>query len=168
MMFEDRSIQTREDLDSLTTKQLVELYNQVTGRKTKKFNTRKVGLEQTWRALQTTSPAGEKAEAAGREKEEAGQGLSFRLPPRDQQKEPRQGTKRRKVFELLCSKEGALFSEVMKACKWSRKDAYEGIRLLNTYCGFPLWHERIGADDYRIHVVTPARYRVLVERENTK
>lgn len=168
MVFEGHEIRTPGDLEKLSSRQLVALFQQATGKSTKKFASRAKGLKQTWAALQQSSSRVEKIEEKGRKQESWGHGLSFRLPPRDVQKEPRPGTKRRKAFELLNKKEGGLFSQVARACGWERKDAYEGIRLLNTYCGFALWHDRVGADDYRVYVVTPKRYRELVEAENTK
>ena len=168
MLFNGTKITTEADLEKLSGKDLLALFNQATGKSTSKFASRAKGLAQTWKALQSAAPRVEKLVEKSAEQEKQGHGLSFRLPPRDLTKQPRGETKRAKVFNACISKEGALFSEIQKLCKWSRKDAYEGVRLLNTYCGFGLWHERVDADDYRIFIVTPARYKQLVERETSK
>jgi len=153
---------TPVDLKEMKTADLLALFNELTSRKTKKFASREKGIAQTAKALVEHFKTGVS------QTEKVPHGLSFRLPPRDLAKEPRIGTKRRATFMLLTSKDGGLFSEIAKLNKWTRKDAYEGIRLLNTYCGLGLWHEREGADDYRVFVVSPARYKQLVEREAAK
>jgi hypothetical protein len=50
----------------------------------------------------------------------------------------RPNTKRAALLELLSRKGGATFQECMMATGWSRKDCYEGIRLLHYYVGYGL------------------------------
>lgn len=76
--------------------------------------------------------------------------LAFNLPLTADIKRPGRG-KRLAIFEMLQRKEGATFEEVQTATGWDRKTAYEGIRLLHTYCGYGLKQGENGA----IHLVVP-------------
>jgi hypothetical protein len=95
-----------------------------------------------------------------------GNGMSFRMRPRAEKSEPRVGSKRAAALELLSRRGGAAFSEVMERCEWSRKDAYEGIRLVNVVCGRGLWNEELKEGqselEMQVRVVTEAEFDHLV------
>lgn len=157
---------TKSELGKLPTNEILALFNQATGRTTKKFASRVKGIEQTFRALQA-NPA--KAKAKAEAKPRRSSGMSFRLAPRDEAKTPRAGTKRAKVLEMVGKPDGALFSAIRKACDWDLKDAYEGVRLLNVFCGFGLWHEEVnGTNDYRIWQVDATTFAAKVREANAK
>jgi len=77
--------------------------------------------------------------------------MKFDYPAGKELKAFREGTKRAKVVEML--KDGATFEQVQKACGWSRKDAYEGIRLVNSRVGYGLKQ----LPDGKIKLVAPAK-----------
>jgi hypothetical protein len=187
MLIAGRIVKQQSDLEQLSTKDLLGFYNAQTGRLTKKFHSRKVGLKQVWDLLSSLdefrtrrereekarggppreppvhpppqlTPAKEKPAKRKRVKQPArisrkGRGFSFRLAPKPEQRTPREGSKRALILELTSQPQGGLFSEIVKQCEWTVKDAYEGTRLLNVFNGFGLWHEREGETDYRIWVV---------------
>lgn len=95
---------------------------------------------------------------------------TFRLSPKplEEQREIRQGTNRRKLFEGCSRPEGALFSELQAQCGWKEKDNYEGLRLLHVWCGYGLWSEDEG-DDYRIWLCrTVEEWRAHAEASRQK
>jgi len=145
-MLSVESITSREDLEEAETADLLGLYNHLTGKSTTKFSSRKRGVEQVWALVKdkVKRPVPKPIRPGVRRK-------TFRLAPKpqDQQKAIRPNTKRRILFEMTGRPEGALFSELQELCNWSEKDNYEGLRLLNVWCGYGLWSEDEG-DDYRI------------------
>lgn len=156
---------TRSQLEQLPTKELVALYNKATGKSTKKFASRSKGIEQTLRALKDNPAAAGKKEQGARRSA----GMSFRLKPHEKQKTPREGTKRARVLAMISRDNGALFSEIREECGWNLKDAYEGVRLLNVFCGHGLWHEPVqGTNDYRIFAVDKATFEQKVREANAR
>ena len=67
--------------------------------------------------------------------------FNFNLESKSHHRKLREGTKRHQVFAMLSGTAGATFEECMEVTGWNRKDCYEGIRLLNTYCGFGMEHD---------------------------
>lgn len=206
-------IGSREDVAALTTAVRLAIYNQLTGRATKKFATTEKGVEQTWKEIEAKAaapakmngtpvvdfeedpppppkpaPAGaetssgpaeeaapEAAQKTKRKKKEkqpaepkAPRTLLFNMPLADDTKRPGRG-KRKTIFEMIQRPQGATFEELQAATGWvtayfqkegktaaeaeqlARKTTYEGIRLLNTYCGYGLKTDAEG----RIHAVVP-------------
>ena len=155
---------TKAELEKLPTNEILAIFNKATGRSTKKFSSRVNGIVQTVRALgqAKSAPKGKPKNKAWRSS-----GMSFRLAPRpDEQKTPRKDTKRALVLAMISKSEGARFSAIRKACGWSLKDAYEGVRLLNVFCGFGLWHEEECEGDYRIWQVDERTYQANVRKAN--
>lgn len=162
---------TKADLEALSTRELLRVYNTLTGRSATKFASRSKGVEQTLRALETRrseQKGSGRRQVREQDAQRRGAGMSFRLPPRAEQKEPRTGSKRARVLELLRRANGALFSEVQAECGWDEKSTYEGIRLLAVFSGFGLWHEPASSKarevDYRVRVVNRTEYHKLVEQ----
>jgi hypothetical protein len=153
---------TKTELNQLPTNEILSLFNKATGRTTKKFASRAKGIEQTAKALKANGHAVTPKSKASRRSS----GMSFRLAPKAETKTPRTNTKRAKVLDLISAPPGALFSTIQKACGWNLKDAYEGVRLLNVFCGFGLWHEEEGEGDYRIWEVDAQTFAANVRKAN--
>ena len=66
-----------------------------------------------------------------------------RQPP----KPVRPGTKRAKILGLMARARGATFEEIKRATRWDNKTAYEGIRLVRTFSGYPVTKE---GDTYHV------------------
>lgn len=151
------------DLGEIPTGGLLQLYNKLTGKTTKKFKDRTAGLNQTWAALETkrataqpaatapvpTAPKAKKAAkpAGERKKREK----RFVFPVEKEIKEPKPGSKRAEVVRMLERQNGATLGEIQERIGWSEKDAYEGTRLVHYACGFGMSQDANG----RIHLVRP-------------
>lgn len=153
---------TKVEISKLPTNEILSLFNTATGRTTKKFASRAKGIEQTLRALKSNGSA------EPTPKTRRSSGMSFRLAPKGTVKSPRAGSKRAKVLGLISQPTGALFSTIQAACHWNLKDAYEGIRLLNVFCGYGLWHETEGDGNYRIWECDAKTFVVNVRRANAQ
>lgn len=154
---------TEAEVRALATPDLLCLFNQLTGRQTKKFASRAKGEEQTLRQLRRE---GLLVDFAEKPIAQRSRGMSFRLAPSLPLKPPRKGSKRARVLELISRPDGALFSEIRELCSWGTKDAYEGVRLLNVFCGYGLWHEAEGEGDYRIWQCDESTFWENVKRAN--
>lgn len=77
-----------------------------------------------------------KAETAERKR----RGYRFVFAPRpvNEQRPPREGCRRRILFDLLDREEGTTHAEVMKAVSLTERQAYEAIRLIHYVHGFGL------------------------------
>ena len=151
---------TQAQLETLDTNDILSAFNKATGKATKKFASRSKGIAQTLKAL-----ADVKAKAKSKATRKSS-GMTFCMAPHAEQKTIRGGTKRAEVVRLLKRANGAKFSEVQEATGWVTKDAYEGIRLINTYSGFGLWADAAGDDDYRIRIVGADEYKRLAAASN--
>lgn len=65
-------------------------------------------------------------------------GYHFVFPCGQEQKVPREGTKRRKLFDKMMTAKGVTHAEVMELCDWDKRTAYEGIRLIHYAHGYPI------------------------------
>lgn len=128
------------DLEQVPTGDILRAYNQLTGKTTKKFKTRTVGMERFFKVLQSNDEEliaanGAEAETEKPKKVRGERAMIFNFPVgKDGIKKHRENTKRATAIGLLL--EGATFEAVQKATGWNRKDAYEGIRLLHYYVGY--------------------------------
>lgn len=171
-MFDVTTVTTQGQLKEVQTTDLLAAFNRLTGKSTKKFASRAKGEVQTFKAIEAARKDGKlgkaKAKAKGKATPGRNRALSFRLAPAkvDEQQVPRAGSTREKAFSLIRSAGdcGALFSKVMETTGWSRKDAYEGIRLINLHNGFGLWSDQVGEDDYRIRIVDHRQFTSLAAK----
>lgn len=85
--------------------------------------------------------AGKTKKAKAEPKERKMRGMRFVFPVEREIKPVREGSKRYKLMQLLSTEEGATFEQAMKHTGWSRKDCYEGIRLLHYYSGYGMSHD---------------------------
>lgn len=152
------------DADAMSAKQLLAVYNELTGKKTSKFSSRAKGLKQVKAELRNALDTGHSksngaekpvakaapAKPAAKAKATRSRG-GFDYPADAKVQGHREGTKRAKVIELLGRPEGATLEEVQKAVGWDAKTAYDGVRLLHTYLGYGLKTSAEG----RIHLVRP-------------
>lgn len=175
------SIRSQAQLDELPTFVILGIYNKCTGKSTTKFASRAKGLEQTWKAMEASrierglNPNGTAKKAApdgGEEKAKPAKRtrsrIPFRLAPAAEQKKLREGTKRETIFKLLSREKGATVAECQNHpdVQWDDRTVYEGIRLLNTYCGFGLFAE-VEGDTYRVRIVDQATFdRLSAEVED--
>lgn len=153
------------DLLDLPTGRLLEIYNELTGRQTKKFSSRTAGVEQTWKAivsglengslgvggeteravdeaLEDSGVDGHRFDEAPEEPKRRTRRVRFDCQPLAEQRPPREGTKRGIVHSLLQS--GATVEEVMEATGWSSRYAREAIRLLHSMHGYGLRQDEDG------------------------
>lgn len=161
-------INTHADVAALSAKDLLAVYNKLTGKSTTKFASKDKGVAQTWGAAKvalatsgegakpaatpTAAPkATPKAPKAPKVKAEKKVRGIFNVPADAEVQPHREGTKRAKVLEMLGRPEGATLEEVRKANDWDVKTAYDGVRLIHTYLGYGL---RTSAEG-RIHLVRP-------------
>ena len=156
---------TKESLSALPTSQLADLYNRVCelledGRTVNRFADKAVAVRRTWgqlislKALNDTNKeeakkATPKPKGERPKRQPKPRGMRFVFPLGDEIKPVREGTNRAKLVELLSRPEGASFEECQKATGWSKKDCYEGIRLLHYYVGYGLRQD----DEKRIYLV---------------
>lgn len=166
---------TYEGVQALPSKELVELYNRVTGKATTKFASRDRGVKQTWSALaecgkrvdevredaeqEEAKPVVKKVNGAARQ----GRRMRFRFRPDGEIKEPKDGTKRAQLADLC--RRGTTFRQIRETIGWDTRTAYEGVRLLHFVHGFGLWHEDLEDGDYRIEIVNDAEYLRRLEAE---
>lgn len=169
-MFDVTTVTTQGQLKEVPTTDLLAAFNRLTGKSTKKFASRAKGEVQTFKAIQTAREEGRLGKAKGKSKGTPGRAraLSFRLAPAkvEEQQVPRANSTREKAFAVIraAGDRGALFSKVMETTGWSRKDAYEGIRLINLHNGFGLWSDQVGEDDYRIRIVDHRQFTSLAAK----
>lgn len=168
------SIKKQQDLEALPTVALLSTFNNITGKSTTKFASRAKGIEQTWKALVADRKAkglqadgtkvGESPSTPGAKPKQ--RRIPFRLAPKAEQKSIREGSKRSLALHLLSRANGATVTEVQNhpRIQWDDRTVYEGIRLLNTYCGFGLFSQPEG-DTYRVRVVGPGEFAELMNKE---
>lgn len=63
---------------------------------------------------------------------------AFRLEAAENAKAPAAGSKRHTAYELIARPEGATIEQVMEATGWNKRNATEGVRLLNKHNGLGL------------------------------
>lgn len=169
---------TLKDIAALSIQAIVTLYNNRADKPVSRFSDRKAAERRLW-ALGTPVETAEaaKPEKAPRAPKTAsgeprkGRSKTFRLAPRDTQKVPKEGSKRRAAFDLIGRDEGAKLTEIMKKTGWDEDTAYEGVRHLNVTCGFGLYHHPVGASDHRIFLAKnnkefrelSAKYKDVIE-----
>lgn len=153
-------LSSQADLKALSSKELVAVYNELTGKATKKFASREKGLAQTWAALrielkaQAATEEPTAAEKPAPEKKAVGSGrrMTFRLAP-GTVRDVRDTSKRAAVIKLLERPNGATFAEVQEATGWNERQTYEGIRLVHFSAGHGLW-DSVDADGaVRVRIV---------------
>lgn len=116
------------NLNEKSIPELVKIFNQHSPKPVKTFRTK----EQALKRVRAVVPKGERPSR-------------FNLPRREDAYEPREGTKRYRVLQMLRRKNGASLEEVMKEIPdWDRRTAYEGVRLINIHCGIGLSQDEKG------------------------
>lgn len=146
------AINTISDLKAASTKELLDFYNETTGKMIKKFSSRKAALAQTSKLLKVSTPKARR--------------MRFRFAPKNEIRSLRVGSKRAKVQELLSNPKGILFAEVMTAFGWGVRNTYEAIRLVHSSTGCGMWHEVDPSGDLRIYIVNdPQEYKKLLGEE---
>lgn len=178
-------VRARSDLDRIADGELIAFFAGVAGEEPKS-RTGKPLRDAMWRLLehvrnrrereeqeeiarrQPVAPRDDVSPGPERGRRPPGKGLSFRLPPLARCRSPKPSSARGVAFALLSRPEGALFSEIMEKCSWTRAKAYEGVRLLSVYCGHGLWSEQVSEEpeDYRIRVISEAEFLRLKEIES--
>lgn len=144
-------------LDKLPTTVLLELFNNVTGKTTKKFASRDKAIEQTLKAIRElpegrimttaahlalidegdsgldikTTPDDTGVAPATRPEK----GFRIKLPYSGKVRPPKEKTKRAALLEKMLDK-GISLEEVMSQFGWAKKDAYEGIRHIHISLGY--------------------------------
>ena len=134
------------DLQKLSMKELVELHNKnvKADKRIKKFRDKDTALRRTAGAL--GSAAGRKKTEKTEKKEGSTEGRKrrdgvFTRAALKKIKLHRPGTKRDTAIKLLRRKNGAKIEEIMEACEWPYRTAYEGVTLLNRQLGYGLKQE---------------------------
>lgn len=125
------------DLWEWPTKKLCALYNELTGEQVKRFSSRTVAVDRTWKALaRHGAPANQEARAPKHRV------LTFEHEAAETQKPPREGSKRHVVLKLL--EAGTTVEEVMVEIDSTRRYAIEHIRLLAKVHGYGLTQDEDG------------------------
>jgi hypothetical protein len=135
------------DLDAMKISELAELFNKITGKQIKKFKDKATGIRRVTEALKEAAP--KTTTKAPKAKGEPRARKPFDLPLMDPVTEPREGSKRCAVRDML--KKGATLETVMETIGWDRRTALEGIRLVHKACGYGLTE----SDKGLIKLVTP-------------
>jgi hypothetical protein len=154
------TIPTNDELNKMSLKQLLELFNTSNPPKqVKAFRDKGTALARvialrdgTKAAPRPRKTAAAKPAKKAKKAKTEGVGRTrkpFDLPARKEIKEARPETKRADVVAMLGSPSGATVEEVMEKQKWNRREALEGIRLLHKLLGFGLRESAEG----RIHLV---------------
>ncbi len=69
---------------------------------------------------------------------------AFRLEAAENAKAPAAGSKRHTAYELIARPEGATIEQIMEATGWNKRNATEGVRLLNKHNGLGLVGDEAG------------------------
>lgn len=167
---------TMADIKAADTSELLEVYNKITGRTTKKFADRKTGEQQTWNVIQQLAPGEDinksetksvakkpKKEKAVKEPRKRIMRFCFAPGAAKSLRSPRAGSLRARLFDLLQQKNGLLFSEIHKEFpKWSKQNIYEAIRLIHFTTNYGMWSNPENGD-IRVQIITDsAKYKELV------
>ena len=162
-MYRDE-IKSPRDLNEFTGSELLGVFNEATGKATKKFASRAKGLEQTWRAISekrngaTPKKKVKTVSDLHKAQTRSKPGLTFRLQrnPEREMSPPRASSTRFLAYEVIKNGDGS-FAAIQKATGWSQKDAYEGVRLLALHNGHNLWSETKDGD-INIRFLTDAAF----------
>lgn len=170
---------TMEDIKAAETVALLALYNKITKQSVKKFKDRKTAEARTWNAIQQlgvgedisktdnekpakTAKIEKKTRAAGKRK------MRFCFAPGNPKelRIPREGSLRKKVFDLLNRKNGATFTEIQEAFGWHVKNTYEAIRLVHRTTNYGMWNTQEKNGDLRIYLLLDSKeYKELIQEE---
>jgi hypothetical protein len=143
------AIASKKDLNSVKTETLLETYNKLTGKTTKKFSSRAKGIEQLWAVIQEKkSEVQVNTPVKGKKPFR----FNFNFPLGDEIRPPKEGSGRHQVFELLKVIGGVTFDEVMAKTGWSQQKTYEAIRLVHYASGYQI---RQDATTGKIKVIEP-------------
>lgn len=131
------------NIDSMSTAELLALYNEKTGKNVKRFSDRKTALRRVHEivdggnaGLRAKSKRAKAKAKASKEASERRKGFNFPVADGGP-KSIREGTNRTKLVEMLT--EGATFEDCVKKAGFKdERNTYQAIRLLHTYCGFGL------------------------------
>jgi hypothetical protein len=139
------------ELQTMSTSELLALFNKTTGQSVKRFADRKTALRRVQEAIVAT---GKSKSQVKRLKVQVGVGSGTRRRGfnfdvvKGGVKDIRPDTNRATLVDML--RKGATFEQCVKSAGFKdARNTYQAIRLLNTYCGFGL---KQGSDGV-IHLV---------------
>jgi hypothetical protein len=133
---------TKEKIKETETAKLIVLYNETTGKSIKKFSDRATAELRTWKAIEQAAPPKIKKKRV----------MRFCFAPGDQFQQPRKGSLREKLFQMLSEEKGVLFSEIMEKFKWEARNTYEAVRLIHFTTNYGMWSVKEN-DDLRIRLI---------------
>lgn len=139
---ENGNMKTESQLKELTGKQLVELYNEITGDNVKKFRDTATAVRRVLEAQEAAekfrkTPTKEQIEAEEKDAKTTSSSLSiFNHTPSGTIKPHRAGTGRARLIEVLSK--GATIEQAAKASGWNTSRVRVHIRELHNYCGYGL------------------------------
>lgn len=148
------TITTFDQVQKANINDLKAVYDKLTGGNIK-FDNIDTARKRTWAVLE---PAVKKANG-----EKAKRRMGFRLSPADTVKPIRPGSKRHTVFQLMSSPKGTTFYTIMETCGWTKRDAYEGVRLVNITAGYGIWGDYQEDGDVTLKIVTKEEYEKLLK-----
>lgn len=153
---------SRNDIKGLNGRELVDLFNDLTGNSTKRFSTRAAGLKRTLAAYDDAKGAKLATNYSGKAKTakaakvevvpvgDVARKRRLTFEAKDLIKAHRPNTRRAQVIQMLSRPNGASVQQVMDAIPdWDYKTAFEGIKLINAYTGYGLEEDVAG----RIHLI---------------
>jgi hypothetical protein len=156
-------------LGTLSSPGLAKLYNAavaiVGGSAVNRFSDAKAAYRRTFAVLEVLHETVAKApvvEAPVVKAPVARRGMVFAFPFVEAKPAPREGTRRRVLYDMLTTPTGATFDE-LHAASWATQEnlaperqvraTYEGLRLLHFYCGYGMRQDAAG----RIRLITSAK-----------
>lgn len=121
------------NIQEAETKALVELYNKLTGKSIKKFADRKTAEKRLGELLKKANLQPKKSTKK--------RIMRFCFAPGGQKdlKEPKKGSLREKLFQMLKNNKEVLFSHIQKEFNWGSRNTYEALRLIHFTTNYGMW-----------------------------
>lgn len=171
---------TRADVKAADTSELLEAYNKIVGadKQIQKFRDRATAEKRTWDLIGSLPPGEETTAGAvksgkpTRKAETPAKKRSMRFcfaPVAAKEIKPiRESSLRFKVYQMISQENGALFSEIQKACNWDARTTYEGIRLVHLKAGYGMWSENLPNGDIRIRIIKDNKEYTTLRNEEKR
>jgi len=94
--------------------------------------------------------------------------MNFCFMPSEETREIREGSKRRRAFDMMNTPEGTTFNIIARTFNWSSQSAYECIRLIHLTAGWGIWSEYFSNGDINVRIVGKEEYLRLHKERKLK
>ena len=135
---------TKKEFEDLTLSEMRDLYNQHSDKPVKKFRSRVEGLRRVRELMKNVPNDGGKSVPRKKDKRAD-------RSPAAEVVEPRSGSKRGQMLEMMLAPKGVTSEEMQEAFEWSPTDVNQALRLLVRKNGYGVREDESG----HFHAVKP-------------